>query len=102
MREAFDTAYERLYGRLIPGLDVEVLSWTLTLRGEEPHVPAIKLDTADSEDAMSGRVLRSALRAGDRIDGPSTIIEDQTSTVVPQGFSARMDGAGNIWLGRTT
>ena len=102
MREAFDAAYEQLYGRLIPRLDVEVLSWTLTLRGEEPHVPAVKLDVAVSEDAMTGRVLRSALRAGDRIDGPSTIIEDQTSTVVPQGFAVRVDGAGNIWLGRTT
>jgi N-methylhydantoinase A len=31
LREAFDAAYQRLYGRLIPGLDVEILSWTLTL-----------------------------------------------------------------------
>ena len=102
MREAFDAAYEQLYGRLIPRLDVEVLSWTLTLRGQEPHMPAVRLDAATSEDAMSGRILRSVLRAGDRIDGPSTIIEDQTSTVVPDGFSARVDAAGNLWLGRTT
>ena len=102
MREAFDAAYEQLYGRLIPRLDVEVLSWTLTLRGDEPHVPETKLDESDSEDAMTGRVLRSVLRAGDRIDGPSTIVEDQTSTVVPHGFSALVDGTGNVWLGRTT
>ena len=29
--EAFETTYRALYGRVIPGLDVEVLSWTLTL-----------------------------------------------------------------------
>ena len=101
MRQAFDSAYEQLYGRLIPGLDVEVLSWTLTLRGEEPHVPADKLAEAEPSAAMSGRVLRHVLRPGDRIEGPSTIIEDQTSTIVPEGFAASVDNSGNIWLRRT-
>ena len=101
MRQAFDIAYEHLYGRLIPGLDVEVLSWTLTLRGEEPHVPVDKLAAAQSSDAMSGRVLRAVLRPGDRLEGPSTIIEDQTSTIVPEGFAASVDDSGNIWLRRT-
>ena len=49
---------------------------------------------------MSGRILRNVLRAGDRIDGPSTIVEDQTSTVVPQGFVARVDEVGNILVRR--
>ena len=102
MRQAFDAAYERLYGRLIPGLDVEVLSWTLTLRGEEPRVPTDKLAEAGSQDSMSGRVLRDVLRPGDRLEGPSTIIEDQTSTIVPEGFAASVDDSGNIWLRRTT
>ena len=31
LREAFDTAYRAVYGRVIPGLDVEVLSWTLVV-----------------------------------------------------------------------
>ena len=101
MRQAFDTAYERLYGRLIPGLDVEVLSWTLTLRGEEPRVPTDKLADAESRDTMSGRVLRDVLRPGDRIQGLSTIVEDQTSTIVPEGFAASVDDSGNIWLRRT-
>ena len=100
MRVAFDRAYEQLYGRLIPGLDVEVLSWTLTLRGEEPGVASSRLDPSTAEDAMSGRILRNVLRAGDRIDGPSTIVEDQTSTVVPQGFVARVDEVGNILVRR--
>ena len=101
MRQAFDSAYEQLYGRLIPGLDVEVLSWTLTLRGEEPHVLTRKLAEAETSDAMSGRVLRAVLRPGDRLEGPSTIIEDQTSTIVPDGFAASVDDSGNIWLRRT-
>ena len=100
MRVAFDRAYEQLYGRLIPGLDVEVLSWTLTLRGEEPGVASSRLDPSTAEDAMTGRILRNVLRAGDRIDGPSTVVEDQTTTVVPQGFVAHVDEVGNILVRR--
>ena len=100
LREAFDGAYEQLYGRLIPGLDVEVLSWTLTLRGDERRAKGQELDRTASVDAITGRIVRTALRAGDRIDGPSTIVEDQTSTVVPEGFAARVDGGGNIIVRR--
>ena len=96
LRSAFDAAYEQLYGRLIPGLDVEVLSWTLTLRGAQPKTVAATLGQSVAGTAMSGRVLRGVLRAGDRIDGPATIIEEQTSTIVPEGFSARVDATGNI------
>ena len=31
LRRAFDQAYRAVYGRVIPGLDVEVLSWTLVV-----------------------------------------------------------------------
>ena len=34
LRKAFDRAYETMFGRTIPGLDVEVLSWTLALTAE--------------------------------------------------------------------
>ena len=96
LRSAFDAAYEQLYGRLIPGLDVEVLSWTLTLRGAQPKTVAATLGQSVAGTAISGRVLRGVLRAGDRIDGPATIIEEQTSTIVLEGFSARVDATGNI------
>ena len=101
LRGAFDNAYEQLYGRVIPGLDVEVLSWTLTLRGDERRSAAQELEQTASAGPMSGRVLRSALRAGDRLEGPTTIIEDQTSTVVPAGCDAGIDGRGNIFIRRT-
>ncbi len=96
LRSAFDAAYEQLYGRLIPGLDVEVLSWTLTLRGAQPKTVTANLEQGVAGTAFSGRVLRAMLRSGDRIDGPAVIIEDQTSTIVPERFSAGVDAAGNI------
>src|SRR5205085_7083382 len=33
---AFETAYRRLYSRVIPGVEVEVLSWVLLLSGPVP------------------------------------------------------------------
>jgi len=41
---------------------------------------------------------RSALGPGMSLDGPALIVEDGTTTVVPQGFSARINALGQIVL----
>ncbi len=33
-----------------------------------------------------------------RLDGPALIVEDGTTTVVPQGFAARINGLSQIVL----
>ena len=101
LRAAFDAAYERLYGRLIPNLDVEVLSWTLTLRSEVAGAEASAPQFAPAERApaaFEGRVEREALRPGDQVCGPADIVEDQTVVVVPGGCEAQVDGYGNILI----
>ncbi len=104
MRRAFDAAYRQLYGRLIPDLDVEVLSWTLTLSAPPVAArhPALAATAADGVEhrveATGGRIARDALAAGDHVSGPATIVEDQTSIVVPAGFTARVDHHGNVLL----
>ena len=107
LRQAFDAAYEQLYGRLIPGLDVEVLSWTLTLRARQRgagirHAPPLAMSHGSSTVAAadSVRVARDALSVGNRVSGPVTIVEDQTTTVVPRGFEAHVDRYGNVILRR--
>ena len=105
LRQAFDGAYEQLYGRLIPGLDVEVLSWTLTLTGRDgatahrspPQAVSSGSDIAAGNDS---RIARRDLGVGDPVVGPVAIVEDQTTTVVPPGFEARVDGYGNVILRR--
>ena len=104
LREAFDAAYERLYGRLIPNLDVEVLSWTLTLRGDvEQPVSSAGVERGERAPRLlaGGRVDREALAVGDRVDGAATIVEDQTVVVVPQGFQAEVDAHGNVVVARS-
>ena len=113
----FDKAYARLYARVIPGLDVEVLSWTVTVStiaahitplreretGTRPVPPAAEtslFDPAEGRHLDVAVYLRSDMVAGTGIQGPGLIVEDQTTTVVPSGFAARVDSLGNILMAR--
>jgi N-methylhydantoinase A len=113
--QAFETAYTRLYGRTIDGIDVEVLSWTLTISAPA-RMPATKTTSPENtttpeaaneqsffDPVTTARVdvpvfMRDALRPGDRIDGPALITEDQTTTVVTSSYAASIDARGYIVL----
>lgn len=113
---AFENAYEKLYGRIIPGMEVEALTWSLTLTGPRPEISAnsqgvyLRPIQAEEErdvfDAGRGRMLRyglferSRMKSGDAVAGPALIVEDQTTTVVSDGFDAWIDAHGNIVLER--
>lgn len=57
LRRAFDEAYRGVYGRVIPGLDVEVLSWTLVVTAD-----AVRLEVAAGDRSSAG----DAAHAGGR------------------------------------
>jgi N-methylhydantoinase A len=114
---AFETAYRRLYSRIIPGVEVEVLSWVLLLSGPVPADAAdpppepprytpqparrravFDADTADFADVPIYE--RAALVPGAFIAGPAVIVEDETSTLVSPAFDARIDAYGYIELTR--
>ena len=116
---AFETAYRRLYSRIIPGVEVEVLSWVVLLSGpvpadaaEPPPEPprytpqparrraVFDADTADFADVPIYE--RAALVPGAVIAGPAVIVEDETSTLVSPAFDARIDVHGYIELTRRT
>lgn len=103
LREAFDSAYEGLYGRLIPNLDVEVLSWTLTLGSDvERAAPARRAHSGRMPDLFEGgSVARESLAYGDSVCGPATVVEDQTVVVVPYGFHATLDVHDNVVVARS-
>ncbi len=104
LREAFEKEYQRLYERIIPGLEVEILTWSLlvsTLRLDETvnseELDAYKPEPAGKRilmDAELGKFEevpfyhRSSLNPGAAIDGPAVIIENDTSTVVSKRFRA--------------
>jgi N-methylhydantoinase A len=117
LQSAFDDAYRRLYGRLIPGLDVEVLSWGLALQSEtepirpagQPSAPSAPPAGAlrDLFDPATGETLRVPvcrrrdLLPGATVAGPAVIAEDDTTILVSAAFRARVDERGYVWLERS-
>ncbi len=117
LEAAFADAYRRLYGRLIPHLAIEAMTWMLRVRtvpvapAPLPPPPALRgaapaIGERRFLDPLSGRevpirvVDRAALRPGQGAAGPAALIEDETTTLVPAGWSATADAAGNLILQR--
>jgi N-methylhydantoinase A len=112
----FEEAYRRLYSRTIPGVEVEILSWVMTVSApaeaiaeaaapERPHeaVPRRRrsiFDPATGEAIEVPIYWRNDLAPGAHLTGPAVIAEDETSTVVSRLFEARLDGFGYIHLTR--
>jgi len=114
---AFEHEYTQLYGRIISGVDVEVLSWTLTLSAPLDHqqnnVRGITRESdagSPTEQTMfdpgtTSRIEvpvlhRARLRPGDSIAGPALITEEQTTTVVSSSYDASIDARGYIVMTR--
>jgi len=114
LRQRFEATYETVFGRIIPKLEVEALTWTLSLATDRPlPKPAAEAKAVDAPkanghrevlDPASGRHEKAAiherlsLSPGMSLDGPALIVEDGTTTVVPKGFLARINALGQIVL----
>ena len=114
--DSFEEAYRRLYSRPIPGVEIEILSWVISVaapaEGElaavvetKTTVPMPKshrpvFDPASGEFQDVPIYWRSDLAPGARISGPAVIAEDDTSTVVSPVFDAHIDKFGYIELVR--
>ena len=119
-RDAFEAAYTQLYGRTIDGIEIEALSWTLTIsaprrtnatmasksqRRTDATVAKPEKNQSLFDPALAKRVdvpvfFREQLSPGDRLDGPALITEDQTTTVVTSTYDAEIDTRGYIVLTR--
>ena len=122
LKAAFDRAYEAVYGRTIPGLDIEVLSWTLAVsaparataysaepanaaaaRPASPQAPSppptawTRLFEGTDEGLVRAALhLRPDLAIGHHVTGPALIAEEQTTTVVPDGWHATVLPGGHL------
>ncbi len=112
LRAAFNATYTRLYGRVIPGLEVEAVTWTLSLA--EPHELPERLplprdagsakpsgrcrivETATGEMADASLYVRAELVEGVRLAGPAVIVEDGTSTIIPSGYTVHISAGNDI------
>jgi N-methylhydantoinase A/oxoprolinase/acetone carboxylase beta subunit/N-methylhydantoinase B/oxoprolinase/acetone carboxylase alpha subunit len=137
IRDAFEREYARQYGRTVPGLDIEVLTWSATVSAEQPSVKTPSPSPAQAGESLTGAgdkkaplplageglgrgptgareirfpgagkaveaalYERTALAAGSHLEGPAAIGEDQTTTIVPDGFRLGVNGRGDLVLER--
>jgi N-methylhydantoinase A len=117
LRTRFEASYTMLFGRIIPGLDLEAVSWTLRAAADRPTEPAVSsaalmpsapkpdgvrrlFDTAAGAFATVDVYQRRDLSAGARIAGPAIIAEDATTTIVTAAFTADIEPDGAIRLNR--
>ena len=116
LRALFDAAYHRLYGRLIPGLEVEAVTWVLSLAEHDPLPEASPMpaEAAPGRSAGRRRVVdpatghasdatlweRAELPPGACVAGPAVVLESGTSTIVPPGWTAKLASAGELVLQR--
>ena len=114
IRALYDSEYSRFYDRPVPGSDVEILSFAVTVRTVEAHVePAAAVADAPApspirvqmvRDTATGEVAewqvydRDAMRPGATVAGPAIISEAETSTLIGPGWICRMDGLGYLDL----
>jgi N-methylhydantoinase A len=116
LRAAYDAEYARFYDRPVPGSDVEVLSFAVTVSTVvEEVLPAAEVEDAPApaplrvqqvRDTATGEVSpwpvydRAAMAPGARVAGPCIVAEDETSTLVGPGWACRMDGLGYLELAK--
>lgn len=113
LKRRFETAYRRLYGRIIPGMNVEIMGWSVTVSTRPKRAPELR-DVTPRRAAPSAKrkvfeprraqwrsvpvYERSNLAIGTRISGPALVTEDQTTVVVTDDFGASINSLGYVVL----
>ena len=117
LRQAFQAAYARFFGRAIDGLeDIEIEIVTFSVKAQDLRPAPARhdlalgreragdmlsrpvFDPARGKAIASAIVERDALRPGDRIRGPAVVVERETSTVVTSPFDVVMQSDGSLLL----
>jgi N-methylhydantoinase A len=116
LRAAFEEAYRKQFGRVLDKVEAEAIGWSVVVRVRQAAPPALAtqpvlsaafpisrrtmLDPASGRTVDAGVYRRAQLPPGATLTGPAVILEDETTSVVPPGFHARIDGLSNIVMER--
>jgi N-methylhydantoinase A len=116
-RAAFEQRYKALYGRLIPGVTIRLVSLTVRVTAEDVRSAASERAEPESMQAEMTSLRevprtdgaghdavatyeRTKLQPGARFDGPAIVVERQTTTVVPASMRGHIDAWGNLVMTR--
>ena len=113
IRTAFTESHQRLFGFALQE-DLEVMVARVVGSADAPTIALPELESGGPSpaDALLGTQRmyvdkrwadahlydRSALRAGNVVDGPAIIVEMDSTTLVRPGCSARVDSVGNLLI----
>ena len=116
LKSNFDKQYAALFRRTLPNAEIEVLTWALTIstathnlvREKSDHTPARAIavgerqvfDAETDSHTVAQAYNRSALQPGSSLTGPAIVVESQTSTFVPDGFSLNVSDGGHLVVKR--
>jgi N-methylhydantoinase A len=117
LQAAFEREYRLQFGRIIPQLEAEVLTWALNVSTRVELPPPVASPQSRPAPAASGQrrlfdpgsgaflaarvYRRSDLSPGVRFVGPAVVVEDETTTIVPPGFEAEVNALGYLALERS-
>ena len=106
IKNSFEANYEKLYSRILPNADIEILTWSLSLSIIGENITEyLELDSykkikenslIDYYDYQSGEQIkipnyeRTKLNPGDLIQGQCIISEAQTTIVVSNNFNTKV------------
>ena len=105
---AFHARHRQEYGHDFPGNPVELVAVRATGLGRTPAPPEPAAGTGGDarvgeRDVVFGAtrvraaiVERARLVPGDRVEGPAIVVQTDTTLVVPPGYAATADEAGNL------
>jgi N-methylhydantoinase A len=118
LKAAYDKAYEDLFGRVIPSMEVEILTWALSVSTLQPAPSTLSEVAGEIEATASGErelfdadrtefvtapvYQRDDLAPGMTLQGPALIMEAQTTTVVSGHFMAIINASEHIEIRRKT
>ena len=113
IREAFETSYRKQFGRVEPGMPVDIVSWRVIVSGPRPAIELARAGSASgSNDALKGRrrvyfgtgigfvdvpvYNRYGLSPGHIFEGPCIFEERESTAVVPPDARATVDPMLNL------
>ena len=116
LKAAFEEGYLAQFTHLIPRAAAEIVSWSVTVSAPppEPEAPVAEataravtsaerrrlFDPARGEHIEFAVFWRTDLAPGATIEGPALVAEEQTTSLVPAGYRARIDGHGHLEITR--
>jgi N-methylhydantoinase A len=108
-RRAFDFEYERRYGHVDEGSEIELVELEVVAERVLPSVPTTQASVVEGEkDEIYSRwvfgedpvatsvVSRGTLAAGVRISGPIVIVEEGSTAVIPPGAVVEVANGGTL------